>query len=90
MEDLGEKENESTPLFYDNTYAIALTKNPMFHECSKHVEIKHHYIQDFIEKEEIILVHYKTEEQIDDVSTKALLKNHFKKLRSLLGKGSLN
>lgn len=38
------------PIFYDNTSAICLSKHPILHSKSKHIEIKHHFIRDFIQK----------------------------------------
>jgi len=36
--------------FYDNTRAINLTKNPIQHSHTKHIEIRHHFIRDHINK----------------------------------------
>ena len=44
LEDLQEKQESSTPLLINNTYAIKLAKNPGFHDRSKHINIKYHLI----------------------------------------------
>ncbi|RDX77987.1 putative mitochondrial protein, partial [Mucuna pruriens] len=36
------------PLLYDNIVAIKLSKNIILHSCSKHIEIKHHFIRNYI------------------------------------------
>lgn len=37
-------------IFYDNTAIICLCKNPMMHSKAKHIEIKHHFIIDYVQK----------------------------------------
>jgi len=36
------------PLYYDNTSVINLTKNPIQHSKTKHIEIRHHFIRDHV------------------------------------------
>ena len=38
------------PIFYDNNIAICLTKNPIQHFRNKHIEIKHNFIRDYVQK----------------------------------------
>jgi len=38
------------PIYYDNTVAISLSKNPILHSRAKHIEIKHHFIRDYVQK----------------------------------------
>jgi len=38
------------PIFCDNTTAICLSKNPILHSIAKHIEIKHHFIRDYVLK----------------------------------------
>ena len=35
-------------LFCDRQSAICLTKNQMFHERTKHIDVKYHYVRDVI------------------------------------------
>ncbi|KAI5443690.1 hypothetical protein KIW84_012372 [Lathyrus oleraceus] len=37
-------------IFCDNTAAICLSKNLILHSRAKHIEIKHHFIRDYIQK----------------------------------------
>ncbi|CAL8993722.1 unnamed protein product, partial [Prunus brigantina] len=80
----------ATTLFCDNTSAIAMSKNPVFHQRSKHIHRKFHFIRDAIQGGEIDLVYCKGEEQIADIFTKALSKDIFSYLRSLLGVKSVS
>ena len=41
---------EHISLRYDNTSVISVTKNPIMHSRTKHIEIMHHFIRDHIDK----------------------------------------
>ena len=43
FEDFGEKQGTMT-IHCDNKFAIAITKNPVFHGRTKHIVVKHHFI----------------------------------------------
>jgi len=38
------------PIYCDNAAAICLSKNPILHSRAKHIEIKHHFIRDYVQK----------------------------------------
>ena len=59
-------------LYCDNKSAIAIAKNPVSHERSKHISIKYHFIREAQEKSEIQLHYCQTGEQLADIFTKAL------------------
>jgi len=72
---------EKVPLYCDNTSAINLTKNPIQHSKTKHIEIRHHFIRDHIQKGDIEIMFLKTENQLVDLFTKSLARDRFNKLR---------
>ena len=76
---------DSVPIFCDNTSVINLTKNPVHHSRTKHIDIRHHFLRDHVEKGNITLEHCRTEDQIADIFTKALNREPFETLRILLG-----
>ncbi|KAM2687700.1 hypothetical protein EV2_010439 [Malus domestica] len=90
LKDFGEEQAAATSLFCDNTSAIAMSKNPVFHQRTKHIGRKFHFIRDAIQEGTIDLIYCKSEEQIADIFTKALPKDRFNNLRSLLGVKSVN
>ena len=49
----------------------------MFHDKSKHIEIKYHYIRDMVQRGVVKLLYVATEEQIADVLTKPLARLKF-------------
>ena len=72
-------------LFVDNQSAIELAKNPVFHERSKHIDTRYHYIRDCIEKDMVEVKHVGTDEQVADILTKALGRMKFAEFRLKLG-----
>jgi CRISPR/Cas system-associated protein Cas7 (RAMP superfamily) len=49
--------NEPTKLLCDNQIVIKLSKNLVFHDRTKHLAIKHHFIREKVAKKEIEVVH---------------------------------
>ena len=84
LEDFGIKLNE-TPIKCDNTSAINLSKNPIQHSRSKHIEIRHHFIREHVQNKNIILEYVCTENQLADIFTKALSEDRFCEIRRNLG-----
>jgi hypothetical protein len=52
---------ERVPLICDNTSAILVAKNPVFHKRMRHLERRHHFLRDHIEKENIEMRYIDTE-----------------------------
>ena len=69
----------------DNTSAISISKNPVLHSRTKHIDIRHHFLKYCHEKELTVLKYICTEEQLADVFTKPLSKERFNKILSDLG-----
>ena len=59
-------------VFYDNTSAINLSKNPVQHSKSKHIEIRYHFIQDLVEDKVVCLEFIHTDNQKANIFTKPL------------------
>jgi hypothetical protein len=67
----------STPIFVDNEAAISITKNPVQHTKSKHIDVKYHFIRDCYDKKLIDVVKIHTDHQRADLFTKAFDKSRF-------------
>uniref|UniRef100_A0ACD5UNA0 Uncharacterized protein n=2 Tax=Avena sativa TaxID=4498 RepID=A0ACD5UNA0_AVESA len=65
----------------DNKSAIQLCKNPVFHDRSKHIEVRYHFIRSCIENGTVTVQHIGTEDQLADALTKALGRVRLQKLR---------
>ena len=72
-------------LLVDNQSAIELAKNLMFHDRSKHIDTRYHYIRDCIEKDVLEVDHVRTNEQVADILTNALGTIKFVEFRLKLG-----
>nr|KYP74060.1 Copia protein [Cajanus cajan] len=75
----------SIHVLYDNTVVISISKNLVLHSRTKHIEIKHHFIRDHVQKGTFDLVYVKTEEQLADIFTKPLLEDRYIWLRDRIG-----
>jgi hypothetical protein len=80
------KENmQKFSLFIDNQSAIELSKNPVFHDRSKHIDTRYHYIRDCIEQGMVSVDHVGIDDQLADILTKSLGIIKFVELRTKLG-----
>ena len=72
-------------LHVDNKPAIELSKNPVHHERSKHIDTRFHYIRECIESGKVEVDHVGTDGQLADILTKALGRVKFVEMRQKLG-----
>ncbi|GKD27944.1 hypothetical protein Tco_1234158 [Tanacetum coccineum] len=77
------------PLYCDNKSAIALCCNNVQHSQSKHIDIRHHFIQEQVENRVVELYFVETNYQLADILTKALPRERFEFLLPRLGMKSL-
>ena len=68
---------DHTPIKCDNTSAINLSKNPIQHSRTKHIEIRHHFLRDHIQKGNTELQYIHTDKQLADIFTKSLDEKRF-------------
>jgi hypothetical protein len=75
--DLFDHEMDSTIIHCDNQSCVKLSENPVFHDKSKHIEIKYHYIRDMVQRKAVHVQCLPTHEQIADIFTKQLARTKF-------------
>jgi len=77
--------SSATTLYIDNQSAIAITKNPEFHDRTKHIDIQYHYLRRKVEEEEIDPQYVPTEDQPADILTKGLAHEKHDKFTQMMG-----
>ena len=80
MVDLG-----CVPLLCSNTSGINLSKNPVQHARTKHIEVRHHFLRDHVAKGDFELIFIETAKQLADIFTKLLSEDRFCSIRRELG-----
>lgn len=69
----------------NNTSAINLTKNPVLHSRTKHIEMHHHFIRDHVEKDDVIFEHVDSKNQLAYIFIKPLVTEPFFNIQRELG-----
>jgi hypothetical protein len=85
LKELGHSNNECTQVKCDNSSTIKLSKNPVMHGRSKHIDVRYHFLRNLTKEGTIALVHCGSQDQVADLMTKPLKLDAFLKLRTLLG-----
>ncbi|GJZ38085.1 retrovirus-related pol polyprotein from transposon TNT 1-94 [Tanacetum coccineum] len=76
---------DDVPIMCDNKGAIDLIKNPMQHSRTKHIEIRHHFLCDNVQKRNMSIEKVSSGDYIADILTKPLKREPFIYLRLGLG-----
>ncbi|GKC61664.1 copia protein [Tanacetum coccineum] len=63
---------DDIPIMCDNKGAIDLSKNPIQHSRTKHIEIRHYFLRDNVQKGNISIEKVSLEDNIADILTKLL------------------
>jgi hypothetical protein len=77
ISDLFDQTPESTIIYCDNQSCIRLSEHLVFHESSKHIEIKYYFIRDKVQEGEVNLEYIPTDDQTIDILTKPLSRIKF-------------
>ena len=75
-------------VYSDSQSAIHLCKNPVFHERSKHIQVKYHFIRDMVAQKVFKLEKVPTELNPSDMGTKVLPVSKFNVCKNLLNIGT--
>jgi len=65
------------PIYCDNTTGICLSKNTILYSRAKHIDIKHHFIRDYVQKGILDIQFIDTKHQWVDIFTKPLTVERF-------------
>ena len=61
----------NTKIYIDNQSTISIVKNPVLHQRTKHIEIRHHFIRDANKKHLIQVLKIHTDDNVADLLTMA-------------------
>ncbi|OJT07316.1 Retrovirus-related Pol polyprotein from transposon TNT 1-94 [Trametes pubescens] len=82
---IGHEQTRPTPLAVDNSAAVTLTGDPTHHSKTKHIDIKHHIIRDYVATEQLHVHWIPTDDNVADIFTKPLAGPKFTLFRGCLG-----
>jgi len=69
----------------DSKSALELSKNPVYHERSKHIDTRYHFIRECIADGAVDVSHVGTDDQLADILMKPLGRIRFVEMRQWLG-----
>ena len=72
-------------VYCDNKSAIDISKNPVQHSRTNHIDNRHHFIRELVEDNQVVINHVVTDSQLADIFTKSLEYNRFITLRNEIG-----
>ncbi len=84
MIDLELIQNKAT-VFCDSQSAIHLTKNQMYHERTKQIDVRYHFIRDIISQGTVVVQKVSTHDNPLDMMTKGVPVSKFRHCLDLIG-----
>eukprot|EP00253_Pinus_taeda_P004510 PITA_04510 len=83
--EFGFQQQHPTALWCDNQSTIQLCKDPVQHQCNKHIELHMHFIRKLIHDHVLEVQYCSIDDQAADIFTKALTEAKFTELRIMVG-----
>ena len=78
-------EEKPSKLFVENQSVITLSKNPVHHSGTQHIDTCYHFIRQCIEEKRTVVAYVKSEDQLADILTKSVGSLKFLEMRERLG-----
>jgi hypothetical protein len=85
LADFEVKYTSPIPIHCDNTSAISVSKNHVFHSKTKNIPIKYHFLREHVTNNVVSFHYIPSKDKIVDIFTKLLAKSQFEYLRQMLG-----
>ncbi|CAL9004869.1 unnamed protein product [Prunus brigantina] len=83
LEVLGDEQKGPTIIYCDSMSTIKLSRNPVMHESSKHIDVSFHFLRDLCKNGKNELQYCKSGENVADIMTKPLKQLVLEKLRNM-------
>ncbi|MCO5557659.1 hypothetical protein L7F22_011227 [Adiantum nelumboides] len=85
MANLDVGQDTTNTIYTDSQSALAVARNPIFHACTKHIEVHYHYVKKRLSIGEISLAYVPTQDNLADYFPKALSCVKLEAFRKTLG-----
>ena len=85
LQKIGYNGSDSPVIYCDNSSTIKLSRNPVMHGKSKHIDVRFHFLRNLVNEGALQLVYCGTQQQIADVFTKPIKLEAFLEFRKKLG-----
>ena len=85
LEELGIKQEKAIIVHEDNQSAIKFSNNSSFKGRAKHIDLRHNYVKDLIEKGFCVLKYCETEKMLADIFTKPVDRTKLKNCCEVIG-----
>jgi hypothetical protein len=76
---------DTITLYNDNNGCIGLSKNPINHDKTKHISMRHHFLREQVQEGTLTVTHVPSKLNIADILTKYVPKDQFQQLRNSMG-----
>jgi len=77
-------QKKPTETYMGNSLVLTLAKNPIFHDKSKYIDTRFHYLWDCIANKEVEVKYVKIQDQVADIFIKPLKYDVFIKMIDVL------
>ena len=84
MAELDVQQQHATVIYDDNQGAIAITKNPIHHDRTKHIDVQYHFVREQVEANTVTLKYLPTQQMPADILTKPIPRDaHVRHVKTL-------
>ncbi|GKC24016.1 retrovirus-related pol polyprotein from transposon TNT 1-94 [Tanacetum coccineum] len=81
LKDLHMEQEDAIEIYVDKKLEIDLAKNPVYHDRSKHINTRYHFIRECIVRKDVRVIHTSSEDQVAYIFTKLLNERDFTRQR---------
>ena len=85
VQELGLQQEDNSVIFCDNQSVIYLIRNQAYHERTKHIDVRYHFIREAVAERNMTVKKIGTTDNPADMLTKPVLANKFKYCSNLIG-----
>lgn len=85
LQKIGYNGSASPVIYYDNSSTIKLSRNPVMHGKSKHIDVRFHFLRNLVNEGALQLSFCGTQQQVSDIFTKPIKLEAFLEFINKLG-----